>query len=140
MIKAKDAPFILWTADSLTRVFEDSQPEDEASIIKIKAAQNEYESAQLIITAKRDLTSLRVNMVDLTDDQGNSIPKRNVKLNFVGFIPISKNTPYTPDHKLERKALCRIPDPLLETESINLKNGRSQPVWISIYVPLQPSA
>ena len=133
--KTKDAPFILWPADSLTRVFEDSQPEYESSTIKLKAAQNEYESAQLVITAKRDLTSLKAYAVDLKDDKGNSIPKGNVKLNFVGFIPISKNTPYTPDCRLERKAPCRIPDPLLEADCIDLKGGKSQPVWITVYVP-----
>ena len=68
--KTKDAPFILWTADSLTRVFEDSRPEYESSTIKLKAAQNEYESAQLVITAKRDLTSLKAYAVDLKDDKG----------------------------------------------------------------------
>ena len=128
-------PFNLWTANSLTRIFENTPPQERPPFLKIKAAQNEYECAQIVITANRDLHSLKVDTVDLKDNQGNSISKRNIKLNFVGFITVPKNTPDTPEYELERKAPCRIPDPLLEVKSINLKSGKSQPIWISIYVP-----
>jgi len=130
-----DIPFDLWGVDSLTRVFEDTSPEEGLPFIDIKVARNEFESAQLVIRAKRNLTSVRVKVDDLEGEHGRSMPSELIKFNFVGFIPLSRNTPNTPDYKLERKAPCRVPDPLLDVECIDIKAGKSQPVWITIHVP-----
>jgi hypothetical protein len=135
MVMVADLPFDLWGADSLTRVFENTSPEGGLPFIRMKAAQNEYESAQLVITAKRKLTSVKVEVGKLKNGEGDLIPPESIRVNFVGFIPLSKNTPNTPDYRLERKAPCRVPDPLLEIESVSLECCRSQPVWITLHVP-----
>ncbi|RKY04907.1 hypothetical protein DRP77_02560 [Candidatus Poribacteria bacterium] len=130
-----DLPFDLWAVDSLTRVFEETSPEEGVGLISIKCAQNEYESAQLVITAKRDLRRVRVRIGELRGPDGGVIPPESIRANFVGFIPLSRNTPNTPDYELERKAPCRVPDPLLDLEEIDLEKGKSQPVWITVHVP-----
>ncbi len=139
MVMMADAPFDLWGVDPLTRVFEDTTFEGGLPSLRIKAARNEFESVQLVIRAKRDLTSVRVEVGDLEGERGGSIPSERIKLNFVGFIPLSKNTPNTPDYRLERKAPYRVPDPLLDVESMDIKAERSQPVWITVHVPREAS-
>ena len=132
-------PFEIWATDSLTRVFEDTPPGQGLDFIEIKAARNEFESAQLVITARQNLTSVIVEVSDLEGEGSKVIPSQHVKLNFVGFIPLSKNTPNTPDYILERKAPCCVPDPLLDVESVDIEAGKSQPVWITIHVPRKAS-
>ena len=56
-------------------------------------------------------------------------------VNFVGFVPIVKNTSDADAEKLVVKAPADIPDPLLDRRLITVPAGKSQPVWITVFVP-----
>ncbi|MEM2885811.1 MAG: DUF4091 domain-containing protein, partial [Thermoproteota archaeon] len=55
--------------------------------------------------------------------------------NFVGFVPVKKNTPNTPSDGLIRTAPFDAPDPLLEEVAVTINEGETQPVWITAFVP-----
>lgn len=129
-----DKPFQIWAVDSLVKVFHDTQPA-ESNIIKIDCAQNEYQSAQFAITAQEQLGNVTVKIGKLSHESGYVIPSDNLKWNFVGYVPLKKNTYNTPDDELLRKAPADFPDPLIEEKSITVESGNTQPVWVNVYIP-----
>lgn len=134
----------------MTKVFQDDifKGEKTEGILHLECAANEYEAAQFTIKSNTELDDVSIRLTDLVNEEtGNEIPSSNLKYNFIGFIPLETNTPdstrisrcgshlYVPEGELICKAPCMVPDPLLETESINLEANKTQPVWITVYVP-----
>ena len=79
-----------------------------------------------------ELTPLR------TADGPSLIDGANLSWNFVGFIPVKKNTPQAEAVQI-RAAPCEIPDPLLEDRTRDIPAGITQPVWITVRVPASAS-
>ncbi len=130
------AELALWPVDPLVKVFRDAQPSaGDAQRITLRAARNEYEPAQVAVRAGVPLDNLRVELTPLAEvDGGASIGGENLAWNFVGYIPVVKNTPHS-ERLQVRAAPCEIPDPLLETRSMNLPADTTQPIWITVRVP-----
>lgn len=131
---SNNVPFQLWSADSLTKIFPDTPPQ-KSDLIEIKCARSEYQSAQFAITAQKSLNEVKIEIGNLIHESGYMIPLDNVIWNFVGYVPLKQNTYYTPDYELVRKAPADFPDPLIEDRIITIDSGKTQPVWINIYVP-----
>ncbi|MGQ9610456.1 MAG: glycoside hydrolase domain-containing protein [bacterium] len=129
-----DMPFQLWSTDALIKIFPDTPPE-RSDIIEVKCAHNEYQSAQFAITAQKQLKEVKIEIESLIHESGYEFPKENITWNFIGYIPLKQNTYHTPDYELVRKAPAYFPDPLIEDRNITIDPGRTQPVWINIYVP-----
>ena len=129
-----NAPFQLWAADPLVKVFPDT-PAAESKTIQISCAKNEYQSGQFAITARERLENVIVELSELTHESGYSLPRENLSWNFVGYVPLKKNTYHTPDSILLRKAPADFPDPLLEDRSITIEAGKTQPVWLTVFAP-----
>ncbi len=127
-------PFQLWSVDALIKIFPDTPPE-KSDLIEIKCAHNEYQSAQFAITAFKQLKEVKIDIENLTHESGYKFPVENITWNFVGYVPLKKNTYYTPDYELVRKAPADFPDPLIEDRSATIDSGKTQPVWLNIYVP-----
>ena len=66
-----DAPFQLWAADPLVKIFPDTLPTETMSI-EISCARNEYQSGQFAITAGRQLENVTVELGELTHESGYS--------------------------------------------------------------------
>lgn len=129
------ARFELWVQDSLTKVFRDSpKPEDASKDVVIDAVRNEYEAAQIVIHPLEEVESLKVRATCLRHESNEYVITR-VYPRFVGYVPVKRNTPNTPLEELVRKAPDMFPDPLLEEESIKVRRGENQPVWLTVYVP-----
>jgi len=123
-----------WPVDPHAKVFRDTQP-GAAGAIKLRAARNEYEPGQFAIRSDERIQGLRVELSPLRHAAGGSaIGPKNLRCNFVGFIPIKKNTPVSEAIQV-RKAPCDVPDPLLESRSMDLGPNATQPVWITVFVP-----
>lgn len=133
-ITSNEIPFQLWSVDPLIKIFSDTSPE-KSDVIEIKCAQNEYQSAQFAITAKKQLDGVTIEIEGLSHESGYIFPRENITWNFVGYVPLKQNTYYTPDYELVRKAPADFPDPLIEDRSIKIDSGKTQPIWINIYVP-----
>jgi hypothetical protein len=126
----------LWATDPLVKVFPDTSPATSSQRVEMQGGANEYLSAQVAVRSNRDLKKVSARWQALRHkDGGYTIPAESLRWRFVGFIPVNKNTPNTAAGNLLRAAPCEIPDPLLEASEIELPAGRTQPIWLTVFVP-----
>lgn len=129
----KEERFVVWGSSPLEKIFRDSRPPpDYKASVSIESVRNEYACAQFAITAESGAPRVRLNLIPLKGPNGFLI---NFSVNFIGFVPVRKNTPNTPSEEIVRLASFDAPDPLLEDREVSLKEGETQPVWITIFVP-----
>ena len=105
-------------------------PHQIARGLVIRAARNEWEALQLVITPNAPLSNVLVRASDLVLGIGkDKIPAENVRVLRVGYVPVVQTTDAT-------GAVADWPDPLLPQEApVNLTAGRNQPYWIRVKVP-----
>jgi len=133
---AASASAEVWVVDPLTKVFRDSTPADAPQEIRASGVRGEYVSAQLVVRPAAALPSLRVRTSALRQAGGKGrIAADHVRARFVGYVPVNKNTPYTPPEELVRAAPDDFPDPLLEVGTLRVEARQAQPIWITIQVP-----
>ena len=68
------------------------------------------------------------------------IPASAVRLQWVRYIDINRNTTGIPNDELVVKAPASIPDPFWEAPSISIKADQAQPIWIEVHVPSNAEA
>ena len=126
----------VWVEDIHTKVLRDARPSDNAPReCHLEAARNEYESAQLVVKSPTAVKEVTVQVSELLhEDQKSRISPDHIRLRFVGYIHLDKNTP---DSELVRVAAapCEVPDPLLEDSTVGLAADQAQPVWLTVFVP-----
>ncbi len=129
-------PFIIWPGRPLERIYRDSSPNERlmGKPLELSCARNEYEGCMFGVRANVNVHELKLEASDLVSEI-DQIIKDNVRLSFVGSIPVRRNTPDTPMEELERIAPFDVPDPLLDVEVINVNKGETQPCYFSVYVP-----
>jgi len=125
--------FVVWSVDSLEKVFQDAQP-GEGESIEIECCRNEFVSAQLVVRAAKALRDLHVTVPPLTHQQSGATGVE-VRARFVGYVPISANTPDTPADELDCTAPCLVPDLLRLDETLSVDQEASQPVWLTVFAP-----
>jgi hypothetical protein len=132
-----NSPFVLWSVSPLEKIFPDTPVAEAARLqVEMSCARNEYEPGQFAIYAKSDLTNVTIQLKELTHESNNyAIPTDNLQWNFVGFVPIQCNTPDAPKDGLVRQAPGLFPDPLLEERKMDIAAGKTQPVWLTVFVP-----
>ena len=127
-------PLRVWPVDPHVKVFRDTQP-GPTGAVTLRAARNEFEPGQFAVRCGTQAKGLRVELAPLRHRDGShTIGPEHLRWNFVGFIPLKKNTPASEAIQV-RKAPCEVPDPLLETRSIDLSPSVTQPVWLTVFVP-----
>jgi hypothetical protein len=126
--------FNLYFASSLDRIFKDGStltaPNFKADAY-ISAAQNEYESFQIVISnGKKALKSVSLLASDMSNFKSPliKIGKDNIVIRTIGYVPTKK--PYYPV-----KFIGEWPDPLLPQRPVNINAFETQPFWITVYVP-----
>ncbi len=126
---------IVGAVDPHTKVFRDTPAPASAGEIVLRAARNEYEPAQIAIRSSQPLRAVRIELSPLRHEDGQStIAEKHLRWNFVGYIPVPKNTPRSEGLQI-RKAPFDVPDPLLPDRTRDIPADQTQPVWITIYVP-----
>lgn len=133
---AEESVISLWPVDVHVKVFRNSQPPEKAAFpLVVKAARNEYESAQIAVRSTSEIKKLGFRISELRCQEGNAIfPADNIQMRFVGYIPLKSNTPGAEVIRVAA-APCEIPDPLLEDPEINLPGETTTPVWITFWIP-----
>jgi len=116
------APYTLWSAPSTVKILRDApagvMPEEG---LVLKAARNEYESVQLCITAgNRDVRIAKVAVSDLTGPA--VIGADNIQVRRVAYV----TAPTHPEP---------MPDPLPPMTEAVVPAGKTQPLWVTVYVP-----
>ncbi|MDW8080145.1 MAG: DUF4091 domain-containing protein [Thermoguttaceae bacterium] len=132
----------VWVVDPHVKVFRDTTPPaggDLPGQIHLKAARNEFEPAQVAVRSRQELKGLRVEWGALQHESGATIPSECLTWNFVGFIPMPKNTPGSEGIRI-CQAPCDVPDPLLADRVMDLPPERTQPIWLTVRVPAEAAA
>jgi hypothetical protein len=123
-VTAAQADYTVWTADGLTKILRATPaPEPLPGTVRIYAARNEYESAQVVIRAKsQPLEGVMVTISDLVGPQGSTIAAQTIGLYREAYI-------YLPAYKAD------YPDPLPPVTPFSVAPDTNQPVWLTVYVP-----
>jgi len=128
-------PVELWAVDPHSKVFRDAKPAETSGTVVMRAARNEYEPGQFAIRSSVPLEQVRVELSPLRHSEGKAtIGEESITWNFVGFIPLKKNTRGSEAIRIGT-APCEVPDPLLAERTMNLPAEVTQPVWFTVYVP-----
>jgi len=101
-------------------------------IARISAAQNEYESFQLVVLPfGKDIKSLTITASDLVHENGDKIPATDIEISYIEYNWIDRQPSYVIDF------LGWHPDPLMPFKAPVDINGEeiSRPFWITVYVP-----
>jgi hypothetical protein len=130
-------PKSLWAADCLTKVMRSETPgEGTAAAMELSGARGETVSGQAVFRPTGDVPAATVQITDLRHKTSDTVlPADAVKLQWVRYIDIDRNTKGVPDEELVAKAPASIPDPYWEAQSIWVKANQAQPVWLEVRVP-----
>ncbi len=126
------AMLTLWPVDPLVKVFRDATPSATGDAIT-EVARGEHASLQVVVRSDAAVAGLRVTVAPLTLESGKATLQPR-KPRFVGYVPVDRPIQKPPKDQL-RKPPAGFPDPLLETETLEVKPGQAQPVWITVAVP-----
>jgi hypothetical protein len=125
----------LWPSDSLTKVMRSATPGREPTVLEIAGARGEIVSAQAVFRTTKGLGSVTASLSDLRHaPSGNAIPAGSVRLQWVRYIDINRNSAI-PTDELVAKAPASIPDPYWEDAAIAIKANHAQPLWIEFSIP-----
>ncbi len=125
---------IWWTADSITRVFQDDLPPAKPSKqIALDAARNDRESFQICVKPlNKPLKNVRVSIADLKGAAG-VIASGNVAWFRVGYMWVGQ--PFEHPHS-PRKGAAWWPEPLLPAlPAFEMEAATTQPLWFTVHVP-----
>jgi hypothetical protein len=128
---------VLWSGDALTKVLRSDSPGGGIkSVIHVAAARSEIASAQAVFRSPTNHSSISASITDLQHVAGDSvIPASAVRLQWVRYIDVDRNTAGIPADELLANAPASIPDPFWEAPQIAVMADQAQPLWIEIHVP-----
>ncbi len=132
-----DQPFTVFQVSDMVRVFEDGYnlpaTHDTISVFGIRG---EVISAQCVIIPKNALSDVSAEIAELKNTiTGEALPASIAEWNFVGSVPLTKNTPNQPINVLSRPAPARYPDYLMAENQINIEKGIYRSIWLTINIP-----
>jgi hypothetical protein len=136
--------FVWWTTSALVKVRPSDAPPSVRKDVTLAAARNEFEAIQIVL--RNDFASvpdIDVEIGDFTGPSGSILSSNNVTLYFERTMNLARPSSIAGE-------AGEWPDPLIprvdryEHERRNafpftLPKGRSQPLWIETYVPLDTS-
>ena len=138
------SPLTLWVTDALTRVQPTDPPGTSMAAI-LKAARNEHETFQVIVTApsSADLVGVNVDVSDLIG-QTSTIARSNIARYRAHYIPVTvpsenKNegvkSPNPPGDWPDALVPSTVPGGTYQSFPFTVLAGKNQPVWVEVYVP-----
>jgi hypothetical protein len=120
----------LWWASSGWKISQTRPlPAAKGRALRIQAARNEVEAAQVVVRPTAALTGFAVAVEPLIGPKGVVIPAKNVETLRVRYVPVVR-----PTDKIG--AAAPWPDPLPPFKGlIDLEGRRNQPIWVRVKVP-----
>ncbi len=119
---------IWWTGSTYKIMKKDPVPEKKGEI-GLKAAKNETESFQLILSPSKDLSSVSITISGFREENGSLISSENVKIRKVEYVRVTK-----PSGKLHKAGWYPDPLPMCEA-SFEAYAGVNTPLWFTVEVP-----
>lgn len=130
----------VWTDHATVKIRQKTTPKIDQTSATLKAAKNEFESFQLIVTADGgNLNGVDVNVSNLIDTRGNSISSNSIMIYKEAFINITTISDMQgaagpwPDALIPKKD--EYVGEVRNAFPLSVTAGQNQPIWIEIYVP-----
>jgi hypothetical protein len=123
-----------WGVDPLTKVMRDAAPTTTAKPVRMEGARGEIVSGQAVFRPSVDANAVTASVTDLKNGPY-TIPAARIRLQWVRYIAVTRNTAGVPADELVAKAPCSIPDPYWDSPTVDVAGGSAQPLWIEIGVP-----
>lgn len=132
--------FVWWTTDALVKVKPSDVPPSVRQDLTLHAARNEFEPFQIVIrNDSAAAPDVDIEITDLAGPAGSLISSSNVTIYFERYLNLSRASSID-------GGVGEWPDPLIPRVDryngerrnafpFTLPRGRSQPLWIEIYVP-----
>ena len=125
----------VWPVSPLVKVFRDSgPPSGRLRTPRVIAARGGTATFQLACRPTRHHGSLTCALEPFESETGDVLG--DVRVRYVGFVDVPENTPDTPTEELVREAPAAFPDPLFDVPGMRVRNGQTQPVWITVRIPV----
>jgi Domain of unknown function (DUF4091) len=132
---------VWWTTHGLEKIRPfSSRPQNAAQEVKIQAARNEFEPFQLVLRAEsQNIDSVDISVTDLRGSRGVISSDKYISIYMERYLNLTVPSSLT-------GGTGEWPDPLVPRVDrytrqnrnafpFTLISGRSQPVWIDVYVP-----
>ena len=143
-INYTDADIEFWTAPNTEKIMQDQydiysgiKGEDSIEIVAVK---NEYENAQLIMTALTDIVSYDVSISNLRQANGEVISSENIVVYNQKYLEVSRITTgqdvpagWYPDALVEFSRAKKAKENFIE-------KGENQGLWVTVYIPADAEA
>ncbi len=139
-------PIKLKSTSSLNKVFFENNIDSVSGStdrVDIELAKNEYEAAQLLISADSIISDVLVEVSDLINcnTQTKFQSAEHIEINAIGYINVNMEAPKT---DLEEPKLIAgngwYPDPLLRNQKVTLKPNELQPFLITVHATQETPA
>lgn len=120
------------TVDPMEKIFRETSQFAEAGAVA-DVARGEHASFQVALRAEGFIEGLKATVSTFSDGSNEIGGARTA---FVGYVRVSRSTPNpSRDRLLPISGL--YPDPLLEVPSVDVRAHQSQPVWVTVPVPVE---
>ncbi|UCC67159.1 MAG: DUF4091 domain-containing protein [Armatimonadota bacterium] len=125
-----DPALTIWWCEPERKVSEiRPPPATKGTALRIRAAGNEYEAAQLVLRPSDWLHKCSLRVSDLVAESGSRIPSSQVEVRRAEYVLVTQCTDDVGD-------LGRWPDPLPPLSApVDLCPGRNHPFWITVHAP-----
>jgi hypothetical protein len=117
--------------DPLKKVFPESNY-FAPMVAHADVARGEHASFQFVVRANADIKDLKVDLDAAS--QGESVLS-DMKTGFVSFVKVGRASP-DPSNDTYAPMSGYFPDPIVYEESREVKFGNTQPIWVSVKIPL----
>lgn len=121
------------SVDPLEKVFKETAFFQETEPIA-DVARGEHASFQFALRSTRTIRHLSAGVLQLSRNTG--LLKGNSFVGFVGYTHVGRILPNPPRDRLGSPSGF-YPDPILDTDFIDLHNFTTQPVWVTVAIPAE---
>ena len=129
----------VWATSSLSKVLREGDFADELcdygkeDSVHIEMARNEYESAQIILSANSEVKEYTVSVTDLSDGKGNTLNKEAIEFFHQKYVNIEKKTVTGSPYLLGEYPEALVPmAKAVEHKENNVPAGKNQGIWLTV--------
>jgi hypothetical protein len=124
-----DLGYQVWLEDSLVKIFpDDTAPIQSDKPFVILIPRNGHASLQVAVRPERVLNGFSISA------EVESAPLE-ISVSRVGYVPVNRNTPESPEGEVIRTAPAEFPDPLFPDIPDELSAGRTEAFWLTLFAP-----
>lgn len=135
-----EADISVWTTYDTVKILRDkTYNETMPAKLRFSAVKNEYESAQLIVTANKAVRSYDVELSDLKGENGEIFSAENFTVYNQKYIQVTRTTTNNFESGWYPDALLPF-DTAAEYGENTIEEGENQGIWFSCYVPKTQAA